>query len=69
MWELPEVASRVSTSFDMLGLGGLVVGVVSEYEGGNGGQSRGPCGTYRKAPPSLGLAVLGCHERTGLNDL
>lgn len=69
MRELPEAASTVSTSFDILGLGEPVVGVVSVYEGGNGGQSRGLCGTCRKAPPSLRLAVLSCHEGTGLNDL
>lgn len=55
MRELPEAAFRVSASFDILGLGGPIVGVVSECEGGNGGQPRGPCGTCRNSPPSLGL--------------
>lgn len=69
MRELPEVTSRVSSSFDVLGLGELIARVVSEHEGGHGGQSRGLWEACREAPPSLELSVLSCREGTGLDDL
>lgn len=69
MRELPEVTSGVSTSFDILGLGERLVGVVFEYGGGHGGQSRGLWGTCIEALPSLRLSVLSCHEGNGLDDL
>lgn len=47
MRELPEVTSRVFISFNILGLGELVVGVVFEYRGDN---PEGPVGPEEKPP-------------------